>query len=178
MEPLIRPLRRDEADVLVRFVDLLSPRSRFLRFHSPIPALPPMVRRALLDVDERDRIALVAEADDGTAIGLAHLIRSRGSSHGSTSSTEAEIAVAVADAWHRQGVGRALVSAFTDRARALGIDRLTARVLPENTAARELFRATFEVSLVRRDWDAMILTALLEGAQQITADDVLDDLVA
>lgn len=67
---------------------------------------------------------------------------------------------------------------MTDRARTVGIDRLTARVLPENTAARELFRAVFEVLLTRRDRDALILTALLDGAHQITADDILDDLVA
>lgn len=75
MESLIRPLRRHEATLLDDFVDRLSPHSRYLRFHSPIPKLPPVVRKALLDVDGRDRIALVAESDDGAAIGIAHLIR-------------------------------------------------------------------------------------------------------
>ncbi|HEY2220419.1 GNAT family N-acetyltransferase [Actinomycetospora sp.] len=178
MEPLIRPLRRHETDLLDDFVGRLSPHSRYLRFHSPIPSLPSVVRRALLDVDEQDRIALVAEADDGTAIGVAHMIRTPRSREGSVSSSEAEIAVAVADERQRRGVGRALVAALTGRARAVGIDRLVARVLPGNTAARELFRTGFAVSLARRDRDAVILTALLDGAYQITADDVLDDLVA
>ncbi|MCD2195374.1 GNAT family N-acetyltransferase [Actinomycetospora endophytica] len=178
MEPLIRPLQRHESGLLEDFVDRLSPHSRYLRFHSPIPKLPPVVRRALLDVDGRNRIALVAEAGDGTAIGLVHVIRASGADEVAPRGTEAEIAVAVADAWQRRGVGRRLVTEVTERARAAGIDRLTARVLPENTAALELFRAEFEVLLERRDRDAVIVTALLDGVGQISEDDILADLVA
>jgi GNAT superfamily N-acetyltransferase len=174
MEPLIRPLHRDESELLEQFVDQLSPRSRHLRFHGPIPKLPPVVRRALLDVDDTDRIGLVAGPEGGAAIGIAHLIRTRGP----VSSTEAEVAIAVADAWHRRGVGRRLLEAVTDRAREVGIERVTARVLPENAAALGLFRATFPVLLEHRDRDALVLTALLGGVEAITEEDILADLVA
>jgi hypothetical protein len=52
------------------------------------------------------------------------------------------------------------------------------RVLPGNAAARGLFRASFAISLTRRDRDVVLLTALLRGAEQISAEDVLDDLIA
>ncbi len=178
MEPLIRPLRSHEADLLDEFVGRLSPRSRYLRFHSPVPALSSGMRRSLLDVDDRDHIALLGEAEDGTAIGVARMIRAQRPSEGAGSSTEAEVAVAVADAWHRRGVGRRLMTALAARARAVGVDRLTARVLPENTAARGLFHAVFAICLTRRDRDAVLLTALLDGAHQITMDDVIAHLVA
>ena len=173
MELLIRLLRRDEAGLLDDFVARLSPQSRYLRFHSPIRALGGGVRRALSDVDERDTIGLVAETVNGSVVGVAHLVRDR-----AAGSTKAEVAVAVADAWQRRGVGRALVTALSERAGEVGIDRLSARVLPENAAARSLFRTVFPISLVHRDRDVVVLTALLRGVDQITLDDVLDDLVA
>jgi GNAT superfamily N-acetyltransferase len=170
---LIRTLGRDEADLLDDVVARLSPHSRYLRFHSPIRVLGSEVRRALSDVDGRDRIGLVAEVDDGSAVGIAHMIRNE-----ATGGTEAEVALAVADDWQRRGVGRALVTELAARARTVGVDRLTARVLPGNAAARGLFRASFEISLTRLDRDVVLLTALLCGAEQISAEDVLDDLIA
>ena len=108
----VRPLRRDEAEVLDRVFAGLSPQSRHLRFHSPIPQLTAPVRRALLAVDGRDHVALVAMAR-GEPVGIARLIRDPVRSH------EAEIAFEVVDAWQRRGVGRrlmiALMEALQDR---------------------------------------------------------------
>jgi GNAT superfamily N-acetyltransferase len=174
---LLRDLRPDEGDLLDALMTGLSPRSRYLRFHSPVPALTAGMRRALLDVDGRDRVALVAESEDGTPVGIVRTIRD------SHRPTEAELAIAVVDAWHRRGVGRRLVTAIAERALGTGIRRLTARVLPENTAALGLLRATFPVCLVRPDDDAIVLVALLgdgDGPERwtITMDDILADLAA
>jgi GNAT superfamily N-acetyltransferase len=169
----VRDLRRDEGDVLDALVAGLSPRSRYLRFHAPIPALSAGMRRVLLDVDGRDRIALVAEADDGTPVGIARMSRDRGFPG------EAEIAVSTVDAWHRRGVARVLVTAVAERARAVGVRRLTARVLRENGAAIALFRSAFPVCLTRRDDDAVVLVALLgDGVDDwtVTTGDVFADL--
>lgn len=161
----LRELQRHDGDVLDALVAGLSSRSRYLRFHTPVPALSAGMRRVLLDVDGRDRIAVVAETADGTPVGIARVIRDP------RRPDEAEIAVAVVDAWHRRGVGRRLVGALTHRARVAGVGRLTARVLPENTAALELFRSEFPVHLTRRDDDATVLVALL-GDWTITVDDL------
>lgn len=172
-----RDLRPDEEDLLDALMSGLSPRSRYLRFHTPIPALSSGMRRVLLDVDGRDRTALVAEADDGAPVGIARTIRDR------QRPDEAEIAVAVIDTWHRRGVARRLVAAVAERAMAAGVRRLTARVLPDNTAALGLFRAIFPVHFTRRDDDAVVLVGVLDGAGRtgdwtITMDDVLADLAA
>lgn len=172
----LRDMRPDEGDLLDALMSGLSPRSRYLRFHSPVPSLSAGMRRALLDIDGRDRVALVAEADDGTPVGIARTIRDRGRPD------EAELAVAVIDAWHRRGIGRQLVTAVAERARTAGVRRLTARVLPENAAAVGLFRAVFPVCLTRRDDDALVLVAVLGrgGVDDwtITTDDILADLAS
>jgi GNAT superfamily N-acetyltransferase len=170
----LRDLRRDDGAVLDAIVAGLSPQSRYLRFHSPIPALSMGMRRALLDVDGSDRIALVAETDEGTPVGIARTIRDQ------RRPDEAELAVAVVDTWHRRGVGRRLVTAVVQRAEATGVRRLTARVLDGNVGAIGLFRALFPISLTHRDDDAIVLVALLGGSDgvgwTITADDILADL--
>lgn len=169
----LRDLRRDDGELLDALFAGLSMRSRYLRFHSPIPRMTPGMRLALLDVDGRDRIALVAEADDGTPVGIARMIRDRGSPD------EAEIAVTVVDAWHRRGIGRRLVVAVAERAMAVGVRRLSARVLPGNPAALGLFRAVFPVCFTRRDDDALVLVAVVGAGSTdwtITMDDILADL--
>lgn len=172
----LRDLWPDEGDVLDALMAGLSPRSRYLRFHSPVQALSVGMRRALLDVDGRDRVALVAEADDGTLVGIARTIRDP------QRSTEAEIAFAVIDAWHHRGIGRRLVTAVGDRARAAGVQRMTAGVLPENAAALGLLRDVFPFCLTPRDGDALVLVAMLgwRGGLDdwtVTPDDILAGLV-
>ncbi|MDN5857303.1 MAG: GNAT family N-acetyltransferase [Pseudonocardia sp.] len=176
-EVTLRDLRPDEDAVLGSLLAGLSPRSRYLRFHSPVPRMTASMRRALLDVDGHDRVALVAEAVDGTPVGVARTARDP------RRPAEAELAVAVVDAWHRRGVGRRLVTAIARRAQDAGVRRLTARVLPENTAALGLFRDTFPVCLTRHDDDALVLVAVLgpgDGSDgwAITMDDILADLAA
>jgi len=52
-----------------------------------------------------------------------------GSSHG-----DAEFALLVADAWQRRGLGTELLRRIVDIARAEHIDRVTATMLPDNSA--------------------------------------------
>lgn len=74
---------------------------------------------------------LVAEAD-GEVVGLLFLDRSP---HGF-----GEIAMAVAQAWRRRGVGSALLAAAIERARAEGLHKLTLSVFARNEAAIGLYR--------------------------------------
>ncbi|MDN5934428.1 MAG: GNAT family N-acetyltransferase [Pseudonocardia sp.] len=167
----IRTLRPDEGDLLDDLVARMSPRSRYLRFHTPVRALDDRMRRSLLDVDARDHIALVAEADDGTPIGIARMIRDR------RSRGEAEVAFAVVDSWHRRGVGRQLLDTLVHRAPAFGITRLHAYVLAGNDAALGLFRDVLGVVLTRSDGDTVHLVGLVGDRDwEITMDDVMADL--
>lgn len=55
--------------------------------------------------------------------------------------TTADLAVTVADHWHRRGLGGALLARLGRRASAVGIHRFTADMLAENRAVPALVRA-------------------------------------
>jgi len=173
MDIYLRPLHRDEGDVLDAVFAELSPRSRYLRFHSPIDGMGPPVRRALLAVDGQHHVALVAVSRRGQPVGIARLIRNR------LRPEEAEVALEVVDAWQRRGVGRLLLTALGEEAQRLGVRRLLALVLPENTAAFALLRSVFPVCFARRGSDATELVCVLgDHGWEITMDDILGDLAA
>src|SRR3954453_16461834 len=109
MDISVRPLRRAEGAVLDTVFAGLSPRSRYLRFHSPVGALGPPMRRALLALDGWDHVALVAVSGRGEPVGIPRLIRDR------LRPDQAEVAFEVVDAWHRRGVGRLLLTAVAER---------------------------------------------------------------
>lgn len=169
----IRDLRRDDGALLIDFHARLSPASRYQRFHGAVPTLNKSMLTVLLDVDGWDHIALVAFADQG-AVGIARLIRHPGRRH------EAEVAVAVADAWHRRGVGRQLVQALIQRADSLGISQVSAGILAGNTPALSLFRAMFPLCVIRRGDGIIDLEGLLvyNDQTQITMDEILADLLS
>lgn len=134
----VRRLRSDDTHAVDTVFAGLSDRSRYLRFHCPVPRLSGSLRRMFLNVDGDDRLALLAEAqtpDGWEPVGIAGLFH--------TIPGQAEISVAVIDAWHRRGVGRTLLTAVQAAATAHQLDRLTALVLAENHAARALIHAVF-----------------------------------
>lgn len=167
----VRTLRPDDGPLLDAVLAGLSPQSRYLRFHSPMPRVPADTRRALLDVDGDRHIALVALAGPGEPVGIARVVRF------ADRPGTAEVAFEVVDAWRRRGVGRRLLTAVAERAAAAGITRLQALVLAENRPALALIRDVFPLCLSHRDGAVVELTALLDGAE-ITMDDILADLAA
>jgi RimJ/RimL family protein N-acetyltransferase len=132
---LIRPITPDDKALLVRGMASLSPRSARLRFLAPKNRLTLAEQRYLTEVDHVDHYALVAVlADDPTTMaGVGRWVRDR------EHPDAAEIAIVVGDGYQRQGLGTTLGTALADGARALGIGRFIAVMLPENTAAQRLF---------------------------------------
>lgn len=59
----------------------------------------------------------------------------------------ADLAVLVADPWHRQGIASALIRSLIPRMAAAGVRTLHADVLPSNQAAQALLRSIFEPDL-------------------------------
>ncbi len=113
----------------------LSPRSARLRFLAPKDHLTVAELRYLTEVDQVDHVALVAVlADDpATLAGVGRWVRD------AEHPEAAEVAVVVGDCHQGQGLGTALGTRLADAARALGVGRFTAVMLPENTAAQRLF---------------------------------------
>lgn len=125
----LRPMHRSDAPALLQlFFGGLSPRARLLRFHGAINHLPEAALRTLTTQIPRRHVALAAltHTDDGLQPLLAearYVVDDDG---------EAEFAVAVADAWQGQGLGRALVQRLAAHARSEGIPALHGAVVPGN----------------------------------------------
>jgi RimJ/RimL family protein N-acetyltransferase len=132
---LIRPIRPDDKALLARGMASLSPRSARLRFLAPKNHLTVAELRYLTEVDHVDHYALVAVlADDPTTMaGVGRWVRD------AVHPDRAEVAVVVGDCYQGQGLGTTLGIALADGARALGVGRFTATMLPENVAAQRLF---------------------------------------
>lgn len=135
-------LRRGDRGTVQRLFDRLGPESRFRRFLSPVSALNERDLAFLSDVGRAGHEAVAAvDARDGSVAGIARYVAHHGRPE------EADVAVAVADALHRRGIGSVLMQRLVTCAQANGFLLLTATTLWENRAARALlksagFRAT------------------------------------
>lgn len=125
----IRALRPCEEQPIRDLYARLSPRTRYLRFFSPVPSAPDALVRLLTSVDYRRQLALVAE-HRGEIVGLA--------SFGAVDDGRAEVGLVVSDDWQRQGVGTALAGRVLRAAERRGFRRFVVHVLPENAAIRRL----------------------------------------
>ncbi len=170
----VRPLERARAGDTVDTVFAgLSPHSRYLRFHSPVPRLPAAVRARLVDVDGRRHAAVVAEttAPGGPRPGGA--ARGSGDARGT-----ADLAVAVVDAWQRRGVGTRLLTAVAALAEDIGYTELRGTVLPENVAMQRLARSVLPWARTWYDGEAVQIVAPIgPAAWTLTHEDLLADLV-
>ncbi len=137
---LVRPILPQDAPLFDAFVRGLAARSRYLRFHGPVAALPADALARLVRVDHREHLALVASVFDGgteTAIAEARYVLDRVEGVPG----EVEFAVAVSDAWQGRGVGRRLLAALARAAADAGHERLVGDVLADNVAMLALARS-------------------------------------
>jgi GNAT superfamily N-acetyltransferase len=169
---VVHPLTRaDAARAVDTIFAALSPQSRYLRFHSPVPRLVSTLRTRLIDVDGTLQAAVVAEVRCGADVVPVGIARLAGAGHGT-----ADIAIAVADARQRRGIGRRLLGALGELAVEIGYDRLRGSVLPGNVAMMNLARSLFP--LARREYDGETIELLIPLNGKITEEDVLAELLS
>jgi RimJ/RimL family protein N-acetyltransferase len=131
-EPGLAQLEPGDGEALERLFYRLSPETVYRRFMSPL-ARPEQARpERLLDVDHRDREAIVAVVE-GEIVGVARYSRKPGTDL-------AEMAVVVADDYQKHGLGTRLLAALGDRATRAGITRFSLTMLADNRAAVRLMR--------------------------------------
>lgn len=136
---VIRPIRPEDEPAMARFHQTVSDRSTYLRFFhmeklSSRVAHERLVKRC--SIDYHNEMALVAEIAEPSAadlqiIAVGRLVRA-------PEAAEAEIAILVADAFQNLGLGAELMRRLIQFAREKKLERITAIVLPENTAMRAL----------------------------------------
>lgn len=95
----------------------------------------------MVSVDHVDHEALAAvSASDGEPVGVVRYVRT-------DDRAAAEVAATVVDAWQGRGVATELFLRLAERARANGIDRFTAFVLPANEEIVEVLRRIGRVTV-------------------------------
>ena len=136
----VRPIRPDDAPGLLALCDLLSERSRYLRFFAA-RRLRLEEAHDLADVDHARREALVAttsDAPDAPIIGVAH--------YAPSGDGTAEIALVVADAWQGLGLGAALLDRLLAEGQHCGVEEFSAEVLAENRQMLRLLSHHTEIT--------------------------------
>ena len=130
--------------------------SRYRRFLTAIDHLSERQLAFLTDIDHEVHEALVAvDAASGEVVGVARFIRDP------EDLTQAEVAIVVVDPWQRRGVGSALIERLAARARRLGVERCTARMLIGNHAGRRLLERGADDITEHKDASTVDLTARL-----------------
>lgn len=133
----LTPVLPEDRHRLEAGFEQLSEQSRVFRFFRQRDQLSEAEIRQLIQVDQVDHVAWCAldlpdPPFDG--LGSGRMIRDE------TDPQSAEVAVTVIDAAQRHGLGTVLLALLVLRARMLGIRRLKAFVLPENTVVIQWLR--------------------------------------
>ena len=131
----LRQVRAEDRDRLAALFARLSPQSRYWRFLSPKRELTVTELIYFTDVDHYNHEAVVAiDPRDDSIVGIARYVGD------AAQAGVAEVAIEVADAFQRMGIGTALTDLTMQYAHANGLRLLTATTLWENRAARGLLR--------------------------------------
>jgi acetyltransferase len=133
---LVRPVHPQDTEIACEFVRELSPASRYNRFHQPLGELTPAMAHWATHVDYERHFALIAEVfRDGreVEIGVARYVVT-------DTAESAEMAIAVADGWQRQGVGERLLCGLMQVAAQHGVRWMEADVLKPNVGMLALSR--------------------------------------
>ncbi|MCX5662853.1 MAG: GNAT family N-acetyltransferase [Planctomycetota bacterium] len=150
---VVRPIRPEDEPAMVRFHESLSERSVYLRFFNMLQlservAHERLRRRCFVDYDRE--MALVVElarpgAGEGVLMGVGRLSRVHGTN-------DAEFSMLIGDQHQRQGVGTELLRRLLVIARAEGISRVVAEILPDNLAMQRVSeRMGFKLTPDRRE---------------------------
>jgi GNAT superfamily N-acetyltransferase len=132
-----RRIEPADRDALTRFYAGLSQDSRESRFHGARPGIADTEATYFCGPDHEHREGLVAIArEHGAPVIVGHLCLEPVNDH------EAEMAIAVADAWQGRGLGTALLAEAAAWAAEHGVTRLCASMRAGDAVISALVRST------------------------------------
>src|SRR6185369_7069991 len=120
VELVLRPIRPEDAQLELEFVEALSPQSRRMRFQSGLRTLTPAMLARFTQIDYDREMALVAVENDAgrtREVGVARYIRL-------PDGESCEYAIAIADEWQGRGLGYAMMKRLIEVARERGIHHM------------------------------------------------------
>lgn len=124
----IRPIRAEDAPLLVEFFNRLSKQTIFFRFLANLRSLPQDWLYHFTRIDYAQDVAMVAVKEIESrerVLGVCRIMRKPGSTRG-------EIAVVVDDHWQGKGIGKILLQRSIRIAKELGMRVLWGIVSSEN----------------------------------------------
>lgn len=127
----LRPIRPDDAALLVDFYGRVSEESKYFRFFAPYPRLSRRDVERFTQLDYADRVAFILTVGE-EMIGVGRYDRL-------DDNDRAEVAFLVEDAHQGRGVGQLLLEHLAEAARESGITGFIAEVLPENQRMAQVF---------------------------------------
>jgi acyl-CoA synthetase (NDP forming)/GNAT superfamily N-acetyltransferase len=127
----VRPIRPEDAELLVSFYARVSDQSKYYRFFAPMPTLSDKDVHRFTEVDHSERVALIMLVG-GEMIAVGR--------YDTVTPGEAEVAFLVEDAHQGRGIGQLLLEHLAQAGRERGVERFVAEVLPENQAMIHTFR--------------------------------------
>jgi len=139
-EVTIRPIRAEDEPLMQRFHEMLSDRSVYLRYLSPMLLSDRVTHERLSRVchcDYAREIALVVEGDDAgqrSIYAVGRLSRFRGDDE------EARMSLLVSDKFQGQGIGVELIKRLISAAKHEKIKRIIAVMSQENLSMQSLCR--------------------------------------
>jgi len=128
----LRPIRPEDADLLVAFHQRLSPGAVYRRYFSWHPELSAKEVTRYTNVDYIDRLAFIV-LDGDALVAVGRYDRLPGTS-------DAEVAFIVADEYQHQGIGLLLLHQLASAARARGITSFSAETQADNRNMISVFR--------------------------------------
>ena len=141
----IRPIKPEDAPLLLEFLQGLSRESIYYRFFSPLKSFSKKMLGRFTQIDYDRDMALVAmekSQSEGKILGVARLMSKAGG-------IEPEFAVVVGDSWQGKGIGAALMEHLIGIAKERGIASIWGFVLAENIRMVALARKLgFSISRV------------------------------
>jgi RimJ/RimL family protein N-acetyltransferase len=131
----IRALKPDDRDAMLAAVGRVSAQSLYRRFFGPKRGFSEKEVDFFINIDFVNHVALVASVEEnGESVVVG------GGRYIVTQPGTAEVAFAIVDAYQGQRIGSALLRHLILIARASGLERLVAEVLPENAPMLAMFR--------------------------------------
>jgi acetyltransferase len=133
----VRPVRHDDGELEEAFVCALSRESRYQRMLSGGVKVTPEWIDSMTHIDYRRHMAFAVTTTNNGAeqfIGVGRYMVD-------ASESSADVAVVLADAWQRQGLGRRLLETLIEHAASAGIREAVGVVLTTNVAMLRLARS-------------------------------------
>ena len=156
----VRSVRPDDKNRLSEAFRNLEPESIYLRFFHEKISLTDADLKWATEVDFDDIVALVVTVGEGESeaiIGAGRYLCLGGAKEQAT----AEVAFAVEEGFHRQGIAGMLLRHLADIARGKGIRRFSAWVLARNTGMLSVFSQSGFSVTTRGEGDTLHVTLSL-----------------